>query len=296
MLHRSPSFSVVSLFLSTLALFCIHSSASNVKSVVEVFKSQTMSRGRRFCTVGLSTMATTVKLGRADEILPTDVREKVARKASKLPGLGVPDVYYPMLYLGGWDVQETISSYDDTALINTDSDIKFALFSAFKNYAVENKPVQYRSFYIPTEDGIVLDRAATTASLTNALFNSNSDANVQWSRQNPNLLTIDDSYGQTVEFKVTKRSTEILGNTFDEGAIGYSEFSRVACVNKKSLQYAVPSLYAMRILVRYKPAPDMDSIDGVVRRYLYSSDTIDMGKPVPLVTVKSKVRMKRMRV
>ena len=75
---------------------------------------------------------------------------------------------------------------------------------------------------------------------------------------------MDDPQGQTTEYKVTKRSTEILGETFDEGAIGYSEFSRIACVNKRSIQYAVPSLYAMRTLLRYKPTAGSEIIDGVI--------------------------------
>ena len=236
---------------------------------------------------------------RADDLLPADMREQVAKAASKLPGMGIPDVYYPKnLYLGEWIVEENISSYDESTAVKTAVAIDFKLFQGLQSFATDGKPLRYKSYYIPTEGGVVLDRSASTSSFAAALLNSASASrgiSTQWSQQNPNLLTISDPSGQIVEYKVTKRSTEVLSDTFDDGAIGYSEFTRVACVNGKSIQYAVPSLYAMRTLVRYKPVPAEGSIEGIMRRYLYSSDTVDLGKPTPLVTVKSKFNMRRIK-
>lgn len=96
---------------------------------------------------------------------------------------------------------------------------------------------------------------------------------------------------------ISKRSVE----QFDEGntpgvkaSVGFSEFFRVAESNTSpSAALAAPKLYAVRILERLQQV-DHDSIVGVVRKYVYPMDTLDSANVKPVVTIKSKLLIKRL--
>ena len=97
------------------------------------------------------------------------------------------------------------------------------------------------------------------------------------------------SDGLIVENKVTKRAVETgLG----EGAVGYSEYARVAEADAKGLQASVPKIYGVRRLQRLKQEGDGSIIRGVERMYVYRGDSLDL-KDEPLAVVKSSFIMTR---
>jgi hypothetical protein len=96
------------------------------------------------------------------------------------------------------------------------------------------------------------------------------------------------SDGLIVENKVTKRAVETgLG----EGAVGYSEYARVAEADAQGLQASVPKIFGVRRLQRLKLEGD-GSIRGVERMYVYRGDSLDL-KDEPLAVVKSSFIMTR---
>jgi len=222
----------------------------------------------------LSTMCKTVSLL---TLLPNNsnaaqtANEAIRKSASKLPGYGPPDIYFPPSLLGRWRVTRTILSDDDDPLL---SRLSFPLNLV---YDIRFIPVDGESEDNPT--AVVQDRKFNEESYYNAkrlkiesfgldkdkgqgeLYNIPQIRTTDWNASNPNVLTISYVDGSNLEIKVTKRSAELDQK---EGTIFGSEYRRVTTTSNTSntkIPSNVPSISSSRVLSKWRSSVDESQLN-----------------------------------
>ena len=229
------------------------------------------------------------------------VAEQIRQAAAILPGLGKPDVYYPSIYEGTWNVNQEITGIVDRPVDSPSQERGISSRPRFVRdldlaFALKRPIPEYKRVYSAYADNIILDRGISTSNLLNAL-----DASVTniaaFSPSNPNLVEIKTTAGDQVELRVTKRSVEdmsqvVNGKTLQDAsaqagvAVSFSEFERVIETSNKD---EPPREWAVRLLVRMK-ATDENTIQGLERLYVYDQASPDQS---PVEIIKSRITLRR---
>jgi hypothetical protein len=124
-----------------------------------------------------------------------DVGERVRKAASKMPGMGPPDVVYPAGVLGRWRVQRVLADVEfPQGEAQADAGIAGAMV------ARKGRTDAFAVRFIAGKGGVVADREFNTRSVTSA--SEGADVSVQWKATNPNVLTVQYPDGQLRETKV----------------------------------------------------------------------------------------------
>ncbi len=124
-----------------------------------------------------------------------DVGERVRKAASKIPGMGPPDVVYPASVLGRWRVQRVLA---DVEFPQGEAQVDAGI--ADMMVARKGRTDAFAVRFIAGKGGVVADREFNTRSLTSA--SDGADVSVQWKASNPNVLTVQYPDGQLRETKV----------------------------------------------------------------------------------------------
>lgn len=222
---------------------------------------------------------------------PASFRENIAKTASKVPGYGASDVFYPLYFKGVWLAERELV---ECKVQGEDKDLGGLDLRAVKDaQQALQSPVRYKVRFIEREEGdVIADRAYNVIGERNAAKRTNFDGGeasfqTRWEPSNPNILTLTSVDGTVLETKVTKRSFE----TPSEDTFGTSEYARVA--ESSSTAAAVPQLSAIRTLVRYK-WNGIDEIQALELVKRYPAVTLQ-SDPEPFVIVKSRLSLKRMK-
>ncbi|CAM9698881.1 unnamed protein product, partial [Heterosigma akashiwo] len=165
--------------------------------------------------------AAVLKSGAEAELNPGLTQEKISKVASKIPGYGPSDCYYPAFFKGLWEVErEIVGVNTPLGLDKVESPSVLQAASALLNVKV-----QYQTRYIARggDGSLVADRAFTARSLGRAIAPA-TFRDASWEPENPNILSSTYSDGVVKEVKVTKRSFE----TPSPETFGTSEYARVA--------------------------------------------------------------------
>ena len=123
------------------------------------------------------------------------VGERVRKAASKMPGMGPPDVVYPDGVLGRWRVQRVLADVDfPQGTSKADARLAEAML------ARRGRADAFAVRFITGKGGVVADREFNMRSL--AAASEGVGVDVQWKPSNPNLLTVQYPDGQLRETKV----------------------------------------------------------------------------------------------
>jgi len=176
----------------------------------------------------------------------TSTVEAVRRGASRLPGYGPTDVFYPASWQGTWKMRRQVS-YGGTG--DTSS---------------KTIQLEYAVRFVPSiQDGaVVADRGWNQANLEAALRqDATAVRSYTWTETNPNDLFLVLRDGTTKAIKVTKRATTDTTDTDadDDDNVQSSEFQRVVIDRSGSNEgttTAVPEVSARRVLTKWKRNAD----------------------------------------
>lgn len=217
------------------------------------------------------------------------IHTELSAIASKIPGFGQPDVYYPHFFEGDWLVSRelyAVQTEDGEADIAGHAMLsKRALASMRERIGIRES---FHAHFVEHRGKVIEDRLFNTRA-ENAWRGNGVD--VLWDRDNPNVMSVSWGGGSgTVirEVKVTKRA-------FVDGPQGYgtfvaSEYARgVDVVGKGSLASMgrPPSVYGRRRIVRYKVSSVTDNLqpdgmDRIVVEYIYAPGRADVKAAVLL--------------
>jgi len=218
-----------------------------------------------------------------------EVAEVIRKGASKIPGYGPSDVYYPESWKGKWRVTREI--IDDQ--YNDDK----------KKIVQYDRIVRYDMRFIPSIEAgaTVMDRGYSQANLERVLLvatssnddegDDNSVQSCQWTETNPNDLRVVFNNGARKEIKVTKRSSE---PNMEEETVSSSEFQRITT---ESTVGGIPVITARRILSKWKGSSEKGIIEGIEITYDMGSggDLPSIGgtSSGPKVISKSRIHLER---
>lgn len=152
---------------------------------------------RNVLVVTAVALATFAPAADAEQLPPGETQadglsEKVRKAASKMPGMGPPDVVYPDGMLGRWRVQRVLADVNfPQGAAKADANGILARKGKVDTFAVR---------FITGEGGVVADREFNIRSLTSA--SEGADVSVNWKSSNPNVLTMQYPDGQLRETKV----------------------------------------------------------------------------------------------
>ena len=241
--------------------------------------------------------------------------EEIRKAASIIPGYGPPDIAFPSVFRGRWQVQSRV--VDVKTPLGEETAPKQELQEA-RTLMAAAQPLAFEARFLDVDNagGIAIsnersDAVALSAKtysgtvIADRSFNAERRAAAQpgaaalvdytarWDPGNPNVLTLS-CKGSVTEYKVTKRSFEA---PFD-GAFGTSEYSRIADAGSAGVISAVPKIMARRVQTRFKW--DIEVADGgQVRRIeaLELAQTFDptatgfadLAGATPVLTVKSRL-------
>ncbi|CAM9330788.1 unnamed protein product, partial [Choristocarpus tenellus] len=141
-----------------------------------------------------------------DESSAGSTVEGIAKAASKIPGYGPPDLYYPEWFAGSWMAHHKVVSVS-TPLGEDKVDEPLLLREVV---ATVGKEVDYKALFVRrgvNNKLVVADRGFNEKGFRNVRA-PGSVAEVKWEAGNPNILTVVLSDGSFVERRVTKRSAE----------------------------------------------------------------------------------------
>lgn len=182
-------------------------------------------------------------------------RGSINKLASKLPGYGEADIYYPANWIGKWQMKEVVTSMQPPAPTQANKDtsstgmnsnnVKVAypsIVQAERRFLEQKSPIITDIEFIATtidnnnNQGTIVNRAAHLSSEFQTLLKT--PAITFWQADNPNVARIDLPYlQQSVNILVSKRSVESIESTSDinqkgqtaaPAVVGYSEFYRIA--------------------------------------------------------------------
>lgn len=202
--------------------------------------------------------------------------EALRKAAANLPGLGPPDVLYPRVFKGKWELQrEAVSTQGDAAA--------FILDRARVNATHAVRFIEYGDdIHVVADRGYEAERRAAA---TNDTFRD-----ATWDPSNPNVLTLEGG-GGLLEIKVTKRSFEAPSDT----TFGSSEYARIALAPPGGVLGGVPQIFAQRTQTRWK-WDESGTIQGLELVSTYDprlSGFGDLNKAEPVLVVKSRLRLER---
>jgi hypothetical protein len=213
---------------------------------------------------------------------PTTAGEAIRQAASKLPGYGPSDVFYPPSWQGSWIVRRE-TTYGSTTTTPT-----LSVYTVRYLLSVEG-------------DAVVADRAYNTINALNAAAaaagaggTSGIVQRVAWVVSNPNDLKITYTDGPTQDIKVTKRATERTSTT-----VNSSEFQRVVTTTTTAAaKDDVPIISAQRVLSKWKQNDNDGSVDGIELVYDAGMGSDPMTFPgrqpqQPVLLSKSRLRLER---
>ena len=147
-----------------------------------------------------------------------DVSQNLRKAAAKIPGMGPPDVAYPEVMLGRWEVRRVLADVDfPRGQQSADAALAEAMLERIGTTEA------FSSRFIPGKNGVVADREYNIRSLVRA--SEGADVTAQWKASNPNVLTVSYPTGELREIKVTKRATTLDAKA---QAAEWSEYSRIA--------------------------------------------------------------------
>jgi len=140
-------------------------------------------------------------------------------------GGGVSDVFYPEVFEGCWDVSSKLVSVDAKAGANG--------FDAKQVQQTKEQELGrilgYSQCFIRNERGrVIADRKRNTRELTEAIIGTQSDMQIDWNPENPNVLKMKLPDGTNVFTRVTRRysnqpsddtleTSELFEQVFDYG-------------------------------------------------------------------------------
>ena len=253
-------------------------------------------------------------------------RKLLSETASKIPGYGESDIYYPPFFLGDWEVTKEFADFTiDTSAVSQSDLENSAIIREEIEKAEKEKGVRISSLvrFIRSSDGnrVIADRGRNEAEFLRSYYktlssigrstvdslNSPKDSiyddiiQSQWDSSNPNILTITLPNNVLKELKVTKRAADDKGDDGRgngpeslQGVFGTSEFYRVA-ESDSSLLSSVPKISSERVLTRYKPLDEsLDNIQAIQLLKVYPPlGNFALGEPKSFLTKKIRLTMKR---
>lgn len=225
--------------------------------------------------------------------LSGSMHSELSELASKIPGAGMPDVYYPDFFQGEWLVARDLYAVETPAEGKTDAPAHATLGRQAIQDARERIGIR-QSFlvhFVQHGGHVIEDRGANEHAETVSSFPLQR-VTATWDRDNPNLLRVTRSplpgTKVTREVKVTKRA-------FVDGPLGYgtfvtSEYARVVDAEGEGSLVGFgkpPSIYGRRRIMRYKVSSvsnelQPDGIDRIVVDYLYPPSPPDAKAAVVL--------------
>ena len=191
--------------------------------------------------------------------------ERLRKAASVLPGLGPPDVLYPLIFKGRWILRRQVVNV-------TRVDSPFPLDEQSTTCAA--RFVDYGD-----SEHVVADRGFNAEKL--ALARKDPFRKAAWDPSNPNVLSLEDNDNNVLERKVTKRSFEAPSqNTF-----GSSEYARIALARGR-----IPQIFAERTRTKWR-WNEKDLIEGIEIASLY--DPQRGGDDDPIRVLKTRLSLTR---
>ena len=237
--------------------------------------------------------------------------EEVRKAASLIPGYGPPDIAFAAAFRGRWRVRSRV--VDVKTPLGEGTAPAEQLRTVRRLLAAES-PLDYEARFLEAEGngGIVLsnersDGAALAAKpyagtvIADRAFNAERRAAAQpgaaslgeyearWVPSNPNVLTLA-CRGTLVETKVTKRSFD---SPFD-GALGTSEYARIADAGSMGVVSSVPVIMASRVQTKYKwePGEEVRTIEALELTQIFdptATGFADLAGATPVLTYKSRL-------
>ena len=189
-----------------------------------------------------------------------DVGESIRRSAANIPGLGQPDVYYPPVFQGVWNVTRQVTFPSESSDILKEA---------------STPTLEYKVRYLRTDVAVIADRGYNQVNLERAIRGNNNVLvqSIDWKETNPNDLRLVMQNGSRKEVKVTKRATEQTDST-----VFSSEFQRLTTQQDDT---AIPEITARRVLTKYRVV-DANRIEGM--ELVYSIGGSDGRSGDPLLT------------
>ena len=241
--------------------------------------------------------------------------EEVRKAASLIPGYGPPDIAYAAAFRGRWRVRSRVVDVktplgEDTAPADQ--------LQAVRRLLAAEAPLEYEARFLEAEGngGIVLaneksDGIALAAKpyagtvIADRAFNAERRAAAQpgaaslgeyearWQPSNPNVLTMT-CRGKVIETKVTKRSFD---SPFD-GALGTSEYARIADAGSMGVISSVPVIMASRVQTKYKwePGEKVTTIEALELTQIFdptATGFADLAGATPVLTFKQRLEFTR---
>lgn len=205
---------------------------------------------RRALVIRTPAIAATAALIVSERISGNDIHAELAELASKIPGLGQADVFFPSFFKGEWRVQRELYEVEaDSARVVAAGDD--AVLGAGAIEALRRRVGRRDEFKIRFyrhRGHIVEDRAYNTRNEV-AFELANFNVSAKWQPDNPNLITVTGSpsgigTGVMREVRFTKRA-------FADAPQGYgtffsSEYARVVDLDDEAPLGAPPHITAWR--------------------------------------------------
>lgn len=236
----------------------------------------------------LTTVATSMTLTQtAQAFTAGDAHAKFSEIVSKLPGAGMPDIYFPEYFLGTWDVSRRLLSVKATEEFGSVARPDHLMLSQKGLNALQQAigmDVALRTRFFSHRGHIIQDRAydafeeiSTLLTGGNSVksgeagslpaFNTNT-VEASWDPDNANVLSLSwGDFGESRrvrEVKVTKRAFK--DQPQGVGTFVASEYARVVDVEGEGALLGVgkpPSNYARRRVSRFTVASVTDDLSPV---------------------------------
>mmetsp|Transcript_20055 Transcript_20055/g.33562 ORF Transcript_20055/g.33562 Transcript_20055/m.33562 type:complete len:273 (-) Transcript_20055:661-1479(-) len=265
-----------------IAVICVNVIYADVVPKIhglQLFQCFSRQMSKISCLGSAAILGSAISPAKASSLM--DTKEQIAKSASKVPGFGQADIYYPSRWAGDW---KTVKSITDTVSLSGDYDLPSCLRDV-----KSGDTFGYTTSYVLYKENIVRDR--TVVSDLSAISPIKSIS--LWDPVNPNIQKLRYVNGLAVDIQVTKRSIETNPDT---GLFqGFSEFFRlVETPVPVAGSPAIPKVYAGRILTRIKEVND-NELAGLERIFIYPSNTLDAARDSSkaLLTIKSKLSLLR---
>mmetsp|Transcript_34171 Transcript_34171/g.43631 ORF Transcript_34171/g.43631 Transcript_34171/m.43631 type:complete len:323 (+) Transcript_34171:90-1058(+) len=227
--------------------------------------------------------AAVLKSGAEAALEPGVTQEQISKVASKIPGYGPSDCYFPPFFQGSWQVErELVGVNTPLGEDKVEQPSKFVEANAYMN-----KKLSYKVRFINCKGNIVADRAFNAKTYGEAATPGKL-ASTGWEPENPNILAVTYQNGVVKEVKVTKRSFESPSpETF-----GTSEYARIAEASMEGPLGSVPELSAIRTLTRYKRL-DETTVEALELIKYYPAVSMT-SNPDPYLVLKSRLKFAKL--
>lgn len=212
------------------------------------------------------------------------IHTELSELASMLPGVGMPDVYYPSFFVGDWLVSRDLYAVETPSPVTSPPASSPLSASAITQYRDRiGMRLAFTARFFGFHGKIVEDRLANERAISKANY-PHERIEVKWDVDNPNVMSVARG-GAVREVKVTKRS-------FVDGPQGYgtfvaSEYARVVDVGTGGVGGGNVGIFGRRRIVRYRVSSvtdemEPDGMDRIVVDYLYPAAPVDAKAAVVL--------------